>query len=175
MDGLAHLRRRLSQYGAVWVLGFVLAAAAMLLLMLWLDLMEAADLVLPPLWLAVSLALAAGVALSFRAPLTWAARAAVLALALLLWLPLLWAPTSAAGLIAFVADRPIEYSQAYYGFRVAVGRLLWPLEQALFGDGVVEGLWSAFQVVASIIGFLATLANLWPMVRRALGVATTEA
>lgn len=175
MDGLAHLRRRLSQYGAVWVLGFVLAAAAMLLLMLWLDLMEAADLVLPPLWLAVSLALAAGVALSFRAPLTWAARAAVLALALLLWLPLLWAPTSAAGLIAFVADRPIEYSQAYYGFRVAVGRLLWPLEQALFGGGVVEGLWSAFQVVASIIGFLATLANLWPMVRRALGVATTEA
>lgn len=173
-DGLAHLRRRLSQYGAVWVLAFVVGLAAMAGLMLWVDLMDAADLMLPPMWAAVTAALVVGVALSLRAPLTAAAKAAVVALAALLWLPLMWAPTSAAGLIAFLADRPIEYSQAYYGFRVTVGRMLWPLERALFGDGFVEGLWTAFQVLASLVGFAATLANLWPLVRRALGASPAD-
>lgn len=169
MVSLAHLKRRLGQYAAVWVAGFLLSGAAIAAGMLVADLMAAADAVLPVGLAAVALALGAGVVASLASGQSPATKLAVLGLGLLLVLPLLWAPVSAAVAIAFLADRSIEYSQAYAAFQIGVSRLLFPISQA-FGDGELFGrVWTVFQWVSTVVGFLSAMVRLWPMLRRLLG------
>jgi len=84
-------------------------------------------------------------------------------------LPLLWAPVSAAVAIAFFADRSIEYSESYAAFQIGVSRVLFPIGQAL-GQGDLFGwVWTAFQWVSTVVGFLSAVAKIWPAIRRLLG------
>ncbi|NJC41461.1 hypothetical protein GGQ87_001719 [Brevundimonas alba] len=169
MISLAHLKHRLGQYAAAWVAGFLLAGAAILAGLWFADLMTAADWVLPVGLAAVALALGAGVVASLVSGETVGTKLAVVVLAVLLVLPLLWAPVSAAVAIAFFADRSIEYSEAYAAFQIGVSRVLFPIGEAL-GDGDLFGwMWSAFQWVSTVVGFVSALAKVWPMVRRLLG------
>ena len=164
-----HLKRRISQYAALWLGAFLLSGGAILIAMLAMDLMAAADLVLPAMLALTVLALGAGVVLSLISPHTLGTKLAVVLGALILVLPLLWAPVSAAVAIAFFADRSIEYSQAYAAFQIGVSRVLFPISQAL-GDGDLFGwVWTAFQWVSTVVGFLSALAKAWPMIRRLLG------
>lgn len=169
MVSLAHLKRRLGQYAAVWVGAFLLAGAAILAGLWFADLMTAVDWVLPVTLALTGLALGAGVVISLVSRETLGTKLVVLVLAGLLVLPLLWAPVSAAVAIAFFAGRAIEYSGAYAAFQIGVSRVLFPLSQALFGGDVFGRMWSAFQWVASVVGFLSALSNVWPMVQRVLG------
>jgi len=76
---------------------------------------------------------------------------------------------SAAVVIAFFADRSIEYSESYAAFQIGVSRVLFPIGQAL-GQGDLFGwVWSAFQWVSTVVGFLSAVAKIWPAVRRLLG------
>lgn len=169
MISLAHVKRRLGQYAAVWVGAFLLSGAAILGGLWFLDLMAATDLVLPALIGGVTLVLGAGLITSLLSGETLGTKLVILLLALLLMLPLLWAPVSAAVVIAFFADRSIEYSQAYAAFQIGVGQVLFPISEAV-GDGDLFGwAWIAFQWVSTIVGFLSALAKVWPMVRRLLG------
>ena len=169
MVSLAHLKRRLGQYAAVWVGAFLLSGAAILAGLGLTDLMTAADVVLPVGLALTALALGAGLVASLASRETVGTKLAVLALAGLLVLPLLWAPVSAAVAIAFFADRSIEYSQAYAAFQIGVSQVLFPVSQWL-GDGDLFGwVWSAFQWVSTVVGFLAALVKLWPMLKRLLG------
>ena len=169
MISLAHLKRRLGQYGALWVAGFLLSGAAILGGLWFTDLMTAVDVVLPVLLGAVALGLGAGVVTSLLSGETVGTKLLVGLLAAVLALPLLWAPVSAAVVIAFFADRSIEYSSAYAGFQIGVSRVLFPISQAV-GDGDLFGwVWTAFQWVSSVVGFLSALANIWPWLRRLLG------
>jgi len=169
-----HLKRRLGQYAAVWVGAFVLAGAGVWLAAVFVDLMDAADLVLPAAMLGVVLMLGWGVIASLLSRETLGTKLAVLLLAALLALPLLWAPVSAAVAIAFFADRSIEYSQAYAAFQIGVARLLFPISAAI-GDGDLFGrVWTAFQWVSSVVGFFSALANIWPAIRRLLGPEPAE-
>ena len=164
-----HLKRRISQYAALWLGAFLLSGGAILIAMLAMDLMAAADLVLPVMLALTVLGLGAGVVLSLISPHTLGTKLAVVLGALILLLPLLWAPVSAAVAIAFFADRSIEYSQAYAAFQIGVSRVLFPISQAL-GDGDLFGwVWTAFQWVSTVVGFLSALAKAWPMIRRLLG------
>ena len=71
--------------------------------------------------------------------------------------------------IAFFADRSIEYSGAYAAFQIGVAQVLFPISEAI-GDGDLLGwMWTAFQWVSSIVGFVSALANIWPLIRRLLG------
>ena len=169
MVGIGHLKQRLGQYAGLWVGGFLLSGAAILLLMTRMDLMDAADLVLPVMLALTGLALGVGVVMSFFSSETPLTKILVLVLALLLLLPLLWAPVSAAVAIAFFAHRSIEYSGAYAAFRIAVSDLLWPISQGFGFGGVLEVLWSAFQWTASIVGFISAWVNAWPLIRRLRG------
>ena len=92
----------------------------------------------------------------------------------LLALPLLWAPVSAAVAIAFFADRSIEYSEAYAAFQIGVARVLFPISQWLGGGDLFGWVWSAFQWVSTLVGFLSALARIWPMLRRLLGPEPVE-
>lgn len=169
MIRLGHLKRRLGQYAALWVGAFLLAGAAILIGLVFTDLMTAADTVLPVMLGAVALGLGGGVMASLLSGETLGTRLVVALLALLLALPLLWAPVSAAAAIAFLAARSIEYSQAYAVFQIGVSRVLFPVSQAI-GDGDLFGwMWTAFQWVSSLVGFVSALANVWPLLRRLLG------
>jgi hypothetical protein len=170
MVDLGHVKRRLGQYAALWVGAFLLAGAAILAGLFLTDLMAAADAVLPPMLAATAVSLGGGViATLMSSRQTLGTKLLVLLLALLLVLPLLWAPVSAAVAIAFFADRSIEYSEAYAGFQIGVARVLFPIGQA-FGEGDVFGwIWSLFQWVSTVVGFLSALARVWPMLRRLLG------
>jgi hypothetical protein len=117
----------------------------------------------------VGLGLGAGLVASLLSGETVGTKLAVVLLAVVLALPLLWAPVSAAVAIAFFADRSIEYSQVYAAFQIGVSRVLFPIGQAI-GDGDLFGwMWTAFQWVSSLVGFVSALANVWPLIRRLLG------
>ncbi|CAN5340843.1 hypothetical protein BH09PSE1_BH09PSE1_27130 [soil metagenome] len=165
----AHLKTRLGQYGAVWVGSFLLAGSAILIGCLFMDLMEATDLVLPFVMGAAGLALGIGVVASLVSGQTLGTKLVVVFGAVLLVLPLLWAPVSAAVVIAFFAQRSIEYSLVYAGFQIAIGQILYPVSVWLTGGSVFQGLWTAFQMVASVVGFFSALASLWPILKRVLG------
>jgi hypothetical protein len=76
---------------------------------------------------------------------------------------------SAGVAIAFFADRSIEYSESYAAFQIGISRVLFPISQAL-GDGDLFGrVWTAFQWISTVVGFLSALARIWPAIRRLLG------
>lgn len=167
-DG-AHLKRRLGQYGAAWVVAFLVSGTAILIGMLFADLMVVADLVLPVMLAATVLALGVGVVASLVSDATLGTKLVVAALAVTLALPLLWSPVSAAVAIAFFVDRSIEYSQTYADFRISVSRLIYPLSEWAVGGEVFADLWLVFQGLASVVGFISALSNIWPLIRRVLG------
>lgn len=169
MVGIGHLKQRLGQYAGLWVGAFLLSGAAILLLMTRMDLMDAADLVLPVMLALTGLALGVGVVMSFFSSETPLTKILVLVLALLLLLPLLWAPVSAAVAIAYFAERSIEYSAVYAGFRIAVSNLLWAASESFGWVAMFDGLWRAFQWIASVVGFVSAWVNAWPFIRRLLG------
>jgi hypothetical protein len=169
MFNLGYLKRRLGQYAALWVGGFLVGGAAILVGLGFADLMTAVDRVLPVMLGALGLALGAGVVLGLLSGETVGTKLVLLLLAVLLALPLLWAPVSAAVAIAWFADRSIEYSESYAAFQIGVSRVLFPISQEL-GQGDVFGwVWSAFQWVSTVVGFLAALSRIWPAIRRLLG------
>ncbi len=169
MFDIAHLKQRFSQYAALWLAGFLVSGAAILVGMLLMDLMAAADLVLPVLLALVALILGAGVVASFLSNRTLGTKLAVLLAAVLLVLPLLWSPVSAAVVIAFFADRSIEYSVAYADFQIAVASVLFPLSELFLGGAVFSAVWAGFQFFASLVGVISAVARAWPYIRRILG------
>ncbi len=169
MFDIAHLKQRFSQYAALWLAGFLVSGAAILVGMLLMDLMAAADLVLPVLLALVALILGAGVVASFLSNRTLGTKLAVLLAAVLLILPLLWSPVSAAVVIAFFADRSIEYSAAYADVQSAVASVLFPLSELFLGGAVFSAVWAGFQFFASLVGVISAVARAWPYVRRILG------
>ena len=169
MFNLGYLKRRLGQYAALWVGAFLLGGAAVLAGAGFADLMTAVDVVLPVMLGATALALGAGVVISLLSGETVGTKLALVLLAALLALPLLWAPAAAAVVVAFFADRSIEYSQSYAAFQIGVSRVLFPIGQAL-GQGDLFGwVWSAFQWVSTVVGFLSAVVRVWPLLRRLLG------
>ena len=169
MVGIGHLKRRFGQYAGLWISAFLLSGAAILgLTAMGADLMDAADMALPVLLALTGLVLGAGVVMSFFSGETPMTKTIVLVLALLLLLPLLWAPVAAAVAIAFFVDRPIEYSQAYVAFRLGVADVLLVASQAVGYGGFLDALWSAFQWIASIVGFISAWVNAWPVIKRLL-------
>ena len=169
MISLAHLKRRLGQYAALWVGGFLLTGAAVLAGMIFTDLMVAVDTVLPVTLAAVVLAMGAGLGLSFASGETPATKLILLVLALFLVLPLLWGPMSAAVSLAFFADRSIEYSRVYAAVQIGISRVLMPVTDWVLGGALVGTVWGFFQGVASVVGVVSAWVKIWPLLRRLLG------
>ena len=167
MRDRAVIRHRLSQYSALWLGGFlvVLAVAAGTSLVAGLDLVDVADWVLPAAFVLLGAAMGFGVGATAVSKAGLATKSLVTALALLLVLPLLWAPVLAVLVTAAIGGVAIEYSTAYAGFRIAVSQLIYPLI-ALFTDSpLATAVWAIFQVAASVIGFAASMVQVWKAVR----------
>ena len=169
MFNLAYLKRRMGQYAGLWVGGFLLSGAAILMGLLATDLIVAIDRVLPVMLGATALALGVGLVLGLLSGETLGTKLALLLLAVLLTLPLLWAPVSAAVAIAFFADRSVEYSETYAAFQIGISRVLFPVSQALGQADLFGWVWTAFQWVSTVVGFFSAVAKIWPAIRRMLG------
>lgn len=72
--------------------------------------------------------------------------------ALLLILPLLWAPVLAVAVSAAMAGASVDYSTAYAEFRIVVSRLIYPLAAMPGEDPLIGLIWQGFQVIASVVG-----------------------
>jgi len=169
--------RRLGQYAAAWLgsflIVFLLLMAATFLL--GMELVEAADLLIPTALAILTLATAAAVGLTFARPGPVGAKLLVLLLAVVLFLPLLWAPVAASGAGAWLVGTPLEYSQAYAWFRITVSNLLYPLISAIVSGAAVRWVWEMFQVVATIIGAIASGIQVWNFAKKLFAPSPVEA
>ena len=167
MRDRAIIKDRLSQYSALWLGAFllVLILAAGASLVARFDLIAVADLVLPVAFLLLGAAMMGGVGLTAVSRARLATKVLVAALALLLVLPLLWAPVLAVLAVAAIGGAVIEYSTAYAHFRIAVSQLIYPIV-SLFSEGALAStIWAGFQMVASVVGFLASALQVWKTIK----------
>lgn len=168
------LKTRLSEYGALWLACFVLVLAGVgfVTFALGRDLITVADMVLPISFMILGLAVAVGVGITVASPASLIAKCLVTLLALLLILPLLWSPVVAVLIIAAIGQVPIEYSEAYAQFRIAVSHLIYPVVAMLVEGPLVAAVWNAFQIIASIVGFVASALQVWRVVKPWLARST---
>lgn len=162
-----HLRRRLSEYGALWLGGFVVTLLVMSIMVfaVGMPVAETADLALPIAFALLGLAVVAGVGITVVKDVGLATKSLITALALLLILPLLWAPVLAVVVTAAIAGASVEYSTAYAQFRIVVSHLIYPLVAMLGEDPLIGFVWQAFQVVASVVGAVASALQVWRVVK----------
>ena len=172
------LRIRLGQYGAAWLISFVLALLGVLAggWLAQMPLVKVADLVLPVEFAGLTLAVLAILVLTLTAGReTVATRLVVFVLALLLFLPLLWGPVLGAIAAAWIGHVSIEYSTVYAQFRIQISQLLFRLAGLVFANPLMDTIWTAFQAVATVVGFLSSFFQIWPRILRLLGAREIEA
>lgn len=171
------LKTRLSEYGALWLASFVLVLAGVgfVTFALGRDLIDVADTVLPISFTLLGLAVMVGVGVTVASRASLIAKCLVTLLALLLILPLLWSPVLAVLIIATIGQVAIEYSEAYAQFRIVVSQLIYPLVAMLVEGPLVAAVWNAFQIVASIVGFVASALQVWRVVKPWLARSAVEA
>lgn len=157
------VKRRLAQYGAAWAGSFVLVLLASLaaVFLLNMPMADAADLLLMIALPVLALAMIGTVVLSFLRPGGAGAKLALLLLAIVLFLPLLWAPVLAVVVTAWAAGAAIEYSNVYAQFRITVSNLLYPLVASVVSGAAIRWVWNMFQIVASIIGAISSAIQVW--------------
>lgn len=162
-----HVRRRLGQYGALWLGSFVLTliVTAAMVFGVGVPLAETADMALPVAFGVLGVLVIVGIGLTLVRDVGLSTKLVVTTLALVLILPLLWAPVLAVVVSAALAGASVEYSTAYAGFRIVVSRLIYPLASLLGEDPLIGLLWQGFQVVASIVGAVASIAQVLRVIR----------
>jgi len=165
------LKLRLSQYGLVWggVFLLVLLVTLAATLALKMDFVAVADPVLGLALGALGALLAVFAVATLIAPERLATKLVLLLLGAALALPLLWSPVLAVVITAYLSHAAVEYSAVYADFRAVISRIVYPLAQLVFGGSLIETVWSGFQIVATVVGFIASLMTLWPVLRRTMG------
>lgn len=165
---LALIKRRLGWYGLAWIGAFLLVLLAALVAFYGpqIDIIDSADMLIPLGLGALTLGVVGVVIRDLFSKQPLGTRLIVLLLAALLYLPLLWSPVAAAVASAWIADRPIEYSNAYAQFRITVSQLLYPLVDAVSSGAAFELVWQVFQVIGSVVGFLSSLFQVIGFFRR---------
>jgi hypothetical protein len=161
------VQQRLSQYSALWLGSFLvmLGLAAGASLVGKIAIVDVADALLPGAFVLLGAATVVAIVATAVSSAGLGAKSLVTALALLLVLPLLWAPVLAILTVAAVDGAVIEYSAAYAGFRIAVSQLLYPLVEQFAAGSMLATAWAGFQILASIIGFLASALQVWRVVK----------
>ena len=160
--------RRLGQYGATWFAAFLLTLVLALgaRLALGMDLIALSDMLLLVGFLVLTLLTVAGVVTAFIRPGPVGPKLLVLMLAVVLYLPLLWAPVLAIVLAAFFVGVPIEYSGVYAQFRIIVSELLYPVVSAVVSGAAIRFVWEVFQIFATIVGAIASAIQVWNFFRK---------
>ncbi len=164
--------RGFSQFAAAWFASFGLTLVVVLVAAVRARpaLYDVTDrvLVIGLISLSIGWFLSVGAAL-FNPRVGVLSKLAYAAVAGLMLLPLLWAPVLASVVAAWLTGASIEYSAVYAQFRIHVAQVLFPVSAGLAGADLIDAFWNAFQVVATIIGFVASVISIWPLVAGQLG------
>jgi hypothetical protein len=162
------LKTRLGQYAAAWLGSFLLVLIVTLVgvFLLGLPLARVADGMLMVSLSALTVLLLAGVFLSLAGRDSAGVKLVLVLLAIVLALPLLWAPVLAVVVAAFFARASIEYSGVYAWFRIAVSNILYPLVASIVSGAAIRWVWEMFQVFATIVGAIASAIQVWNFLRR---------
>lgn len=178
MFNTALIRTRLGQYGAAWLLAIVLSILTILAggWLAHMPLVKVADLVLPVAFAGLTLAVLGVLVMTLTAGReTVATRLVIALLAVLLFLPLLWAPVLGAVGAAWIGKVSIEYSEVYAQFRILISQGLFKLAGLMFANPLIDTVWTLFQGLATIVGFISAFFQVWPRVLRLLGAREVEA
>jgi len=163
MNG-ALIKRRLGQYGLAWVSGFLLVLLGGLAA-IWgfkAPFVQSANLLLQVALTLLTLGVLTIVVLTVLAREGLMTKLLLVVLALVLFLPLLWAPMLGAVAVAALTRHAVEYSGVYAQFRIVVSQL----GQTLFSNSTRDAVWSAFQAIATVIGFIASAVQIWEFLRK---------
>ncbi len=154
---------RLSQFAAAWFGSFLatLVVSFVAVSLAGMDLPGVADMLLPAVFAGLAVGTIAAVGLTFASRASVGAKLLVLVLAVVLVLPLLWAPVLAVVLTAWFTGSVIEYSSVYAAFRITVSQLLYPLVSAIFSGAALRFVWEVFQVFGTIVGTIASAISVW--------------
>lgn len=168
MDGEL-IKRRLGWYGLAWLVSFLVILLVGLVghFLLKMDVVRLADVFIPLSLGVLGLALIGVVLMDFSGKSAGGTKVAVFVLAVVLALPLAWAPVSALLLAAKAAGRSLEYSGGYAQFRITVSHLVYPITSNFFAGAAMA--WKAFQVVASVVGFVASAIQVLTYIRKLSG------
>jgi hypothetical protein len=171
------LNRLLREYAAAWLGAFLLVLILTLgaSALLHMPLTRVADGLLMVALAALAVGLMARVVMTFAGSDGAGTKVAVLLLALVLGLPLLWAPVVAVVVAAKVVHTPIEYSEVYAWFRITVSRILYPLVSAIVSGAAIRWVWEMFQIFATIVGAVASAIQVWNFLRKMLAPRPVEA
>ena len=162
------IKRRLGWYGLAWLVSFIVVLLVGVVghYALKMDTVRLADVFIPIGLVALGVAAAGVVLMDLSGKSSGGTKLAIFILAVLLLLPLLWAPVSAMVVAAYLDPaRSITYSGAYAQFRITVSQLIYPLVAMLGDDPLISFVWQAFQVVASVVGAVASVLQVWRVVR----------
>ena len=162
------LKTRLGQYGAAWVGSFLLVLVLSLFatIVLGMEMTAVADGLLIATLAVLSFALLAGVVLTVIGRDSVGIKIVVVLLALVLGLPLLWAPVLAVVVAANLNHTPIEDSEVYAWFRITVSQILYPLVSAIVSGAAVRWVWEMFQIFATIVGGIASAIQVWNFLKK---------
>lgn len=162
------LKTRLGQYGAAWVGSFLLVLALSLFatFVLGMEMAAVADGLLMVSLAALTVALLAGVVMTVIGRDSVGIKLVIVLLALMLGLPLLWAPVLAVVVVANLNHSPIEYSEVYAGFRITVSQILYPLVSAVVSGAAIRWVWEMFQIFATIVGGIASAIQVWNFLKK---------
>ncbi|MGZ8371323.1 MAG: hypothetical protein ACXWVH_09750 [Caulobacteraceae bacterium] len=171
MLNLDLLKRSLGWYGAAWLSAFgaVLGGTWLCNVLPGVGLIKGADWLLAGALIGLALAMAAFLIRLLAGPESARTKIVLTIFALLLLIPLLWAPVLGAKLAAAIAGAPIEYSSVYAGFRIAFGKAFYAVTVGFLGDPRVEAAWAFFQAVSTVVGFAAALGQAWRMLKGMAG------
>ena len=154
---------RLRQYATVWVASFllVLIAGATARFLLHMDLVSVINVLLLVAFAVIAVLIAAFLARTFTCDETGATKGALLATALVLAAPLLWAPVLGAVAAAFFGHVSIEYSTVYAAFRILLGKAVWAVLRLFSENPVIEAGMKLMEIFAAVVGFIASVSQLW--------------
>ncbi|MBX7249639.1 MAG: hypothetical protein K1X35_11435 [Caulobacteraceae bacterium] len=171
------LKTRLGQYAAAWLGLFLLALIVTLAgtMFLGMGLPRVADSILMVSLTVASVLLVSGLAVSLRGRDSIGTKAVLVVLAVVLTLPLLWAPVLGVVVAANFAHASIEYSGVYAWFRITVSNILYPLVSAIVSGAAIAWVWDMFQVFATIVGAIASAIQVWAFLRRIVTPTAAQA
>lgn len=156
------VRQHLAGYGTVWFVAFLLVLAGTLVsnLIFQVSYLNTADVLLAIAFFCL-IALSAAYLLGAIFSDEQAGTKIVLALsALVLFMPLMYAPVLALRLYGFFARQLLEQSAIYAGFQAVVTRTMTAVAERIIGGEYVAIAIKVLQVGGAIIGTVAAIAEL---------------
>lgn len=159
---------RLRQYGAAWVTAFfgVLIAGTACGLLLHMDLISVINVLLLVAFALIAVLVALFLVTTIAADETGATKGAMVATALVLLTPLIWAPVLGAIGAAFLGHVSIEYSNVYAAFRILLGKGVYVVLRLFSQNPVIEAGLKLMEIFATVVGFVASVSQIWEVLGR---------